>query len=584
MHKSSLSPSTISDTKFESDPLASGRTYDSIQDDKKVLYQPPHPQHIPTSLEIAQANARIADQEVKVAELNVKMAELNVKVVEQRTKLNKLYEEMNLLTRQRDAAAQVARIDRSFIAGKCLSWKCHRAMDSCTFAVIRKVPMDILAEIFLFYLASGECCSPWTLAAVSRTFRITVFSTPRLWSRIAISNKNNCCWLWDGQGQHCNTLLRLQRALARAAAAPLDIIVDLDDDIEMDSEQEKLTTELVRTLFSTSSRWVSLNINNLSWRDFDYRFLEKDYGSLESFVAIFGTPRRLIQAIDRSAPNLTVLEAEYFQIKEFVGLSWWSRLTTLSYKDTYRDDTPTNRIQILDTILQCTLLHNLTLSMGDLHFTADEIALYKSRSLPNLRKLYFINAHCAMLFECPNLTHLSYETNILSRSSTTAAMIHNTNEFRLERLMYCEVDSPFMGQYLAPLVAPNVQDLRIAARWTSLRVDVHKSTLEKMGGLKNLKVNRVKIAKTELDIFVIDPKDRKRSILCPKLVTLDVDCSVPEDGDIKPILKEVAESRHIAGIPLESITYCDSRSKRWNCVKDDSGSPSLPIYSFHPLL
>ena len=77
MHKRSLSPSTISGTKFESeDPLASGRAYNSIKQDKIVLYQSPHPHHAPSSLEIAQANARIANQEVKVAELNVKLAEL----------------------------------------------------------------------------------------------------------------------------------------------------------------------------------------------------------------------------------------------------------------------------------------------------------------------------------------------------------------------------------------------------------------------------------------------------------------------------------------------------------------------------
>ena len=443
--------------------------------------------------------------------------------------------------------------------------------------------MDILAEIFLFCLASRRSCSPWKLATVSRTFRITVLSTPRLWSRIEVCTVPSHPWIWDGQGQHCNTLLQLQRALARAAATPLDITVNLYKASEMDSEQEKLVTELFRTLFSTSSRWVSLNIPDVLWHNFDHILLEKDYGSLESFVASLGTPRRLIQAIDRSAPNLTVLSAKRLQIKEFVGLSWWSRLTTLSYENNGRDDNPANRIQVLDTIVQCTLLHNLTLSMGDLHFTTDEIALYKSRSLPNLRKLYFINAQCAMLFECPNLTHLSYETNVFMHGCTTAAMIHNTNEFRLERLMYCEVDSPFMEQYLAPLVAPNVQDLRIAAGRTSLEADVLKGTLEKMGGLKNIKMSLDKTAKTVLEIFVIDPKDRKRSILCPKLVTLDADCSIPKDGDIRPILKEVAESRHIAGVPLESITCGRSRGTRWTCVKGDSESTSLPIYSFHLL-
>ena len=103
MHKRPLSPSTISGTESEADnePLARMRVYDSNKD---APYQPPHPQHIPSSLEIARASALIADQDVKVAKLN--------------TKLEEMARDTLLLTRQRDAAAQAARNYRSFIAGK----------------------------------------------------------------------------------------------------------------------------------------------------------------------------------------------------------------------------------------------------------------------------------------------------------------------------------------------------------------------------------------------------------------------------------------------------------------------------------
>ena len=578
MRKRSLSPSSISESESESesefeseseseDLLTSRHAYHGIEDDKNVLYQPPHPQHIPSSLEIAQANARIADQEVKLAELNAK--------------LDELARDTLLLTRKRDAAVQAVRNERSFIAGKCLSRNCCRVMNSCTFVVVRKVPTDVLEEIFLFYLASGPSCSPWTLTTVSRTFRVTAFSTPRLWGRITITTEEySHRWMYGSE--QCNTLPRLQRALARAAAAPLDIIVNLKIEPYMDSKKEK---ELLWTLFRTSSRWVSLETKDISIRHLDLRCIEKEYGSLESPLMACATTQRLIQAIARSSPNLTALRAEYVQsqITNSLAFSWWSRLTTLFYRASHRDDNPTDRIRILDSIIQCKLLRQLTLSMNTLRFTTDEIALYNSRSLPNLRKLYFVNVNCAMLFECPNLTHLSYKTNNTMAPCTATTAIHSTNEFRLEHLMYCEVDSPFKGQYLAPLAAPNVQELRIATAWTSLGVGMLESTLEKMGGLKNLKITRIGIAKAGLEIFVIDPRDRKRSILCPKLVTLDVHCWTPRDVDLKPILKKVAESRHIAGIPLASITYGNSSCERWTCVKGDSGSSSLPIYSFHPL-
>jgi hypothetical protein len=74
---------------------------------QNVHHQPPHPQHTPSPLEIAQTNALISDQKVKMVELNAKLGEMT--------------RDMLLLTRQRDAAVQAARNYRSFIAGKCLS-------------------------------------------------------------------------------------------------------------------------------------------------------------------------------------------------------------------------------------------------------------------------------------------------------------------------------------------------------------------------------------------------------------------------------------------------------------------------------
>ena len=532
---------------------------------QNVPHQPPHLQHIPSSIEIAQTSALIVDQEVKMAELSAKIGEMA--------------QGMLLLASQHEATAQVVRNYRFFIAGKCLSSKCSRAMDSCACVVIRRVPMDVLAEIFLFYLASGPSCSPWTLTAVSRVFRVTAFSTPRLWGRITITNQKYLR-RWMNGSEQCNTLPRLQRALSRVAAAPLDIAVNLRTGPYMKPEPQKRAIKLLRTLIPTSSRWASLQIDDLSMHDFDYRCLEKDYGLVVSLVMRGTTPRRLVQAIDRSSPDLTALTAKNVQVENFAALSWWSRLTTLSYEAHIEDDNPEDRIQILDYITRCTGLRELTLSMGRLRFTTDEIALYNSRSLPGLRKLFFINVNCPMLFECPKLTHLSYKTDCSVPSYTDTAAMHSTNVLRLDRLVYCEVASPFVGQYLAPLVAPNLQKLCIKAggwdgafrklwgerseklsveilqlEWTSLAVNVLKSALKGMEGLKILKFRNTQIAKAALKLFALKPKHRKSSILCPNLVTLDVHCPSLKPSDVKPTLKEVAESRRIAGIPLKSLIY-----------------------------
>ena len=536
---------------------------------QNVPHQPPHLQHIPLSLEIAQTSALIVDQEVKMAELNAKLGEMA--------------QDMLLLARQHQAAAQMVRNYRFFIAGKCLSSKCRRAMDSCACVAIRRVPMDVLAEIFLFYLASGPSCSPWTLTAVSRAFRVTAFSTPRLWGRITITIEKYYV-RWVHGSEQCNTLPRLQRALSRVAAAPLDIGINLSTYSHTKPEQQKRAIKLLRTLIRTSSRWVSLRIDNLSMHDFDFRCLERDYGLLVSLVMREATPRRLVQAIDRSSPNLTTLTATIVQVENFAALSWWSRLTTLSYEAHSQDNNPEDRIRILNYITRCTGLRELTLSAARLRFTTGEIALSNSRSLPSLRKLYFINVNCPMLFDCPKLTHLSYKTDFSMRSDPATAVIHSTNVHRLERLVYCEVKSPLVGQYLAPLVAPNLQKLRIKSggwdregqklwekrsekfsleilqlEWVCLGVNVLKSALKEMEGLKILKMRNVEIAKTAFKLFALKPKPRKSSILCPDLVILDVHClSLIKVGDVKPILKEVAESRRIAGTPLTSLIYHSS--------------------------
>ena len=148
MHERSLSLSTISGTESEAgddNPLA--LAYDSDEDDanlytepsddsrtsyelsaygQKALqhivdsmsklkprsfpgldipYQPPHPHHLPSPLEVAQTKALIEDRELEVSELN--------------SKLDELARNMLQLIQKHDTAAEAARNHRSFIAGKC---------------------------------------------------------------------------------------------------------------------------------------------------------------------------------------------------------------------------------------------------------------------------------------------------------------------------------------------------------------------------------------------------------------------------------------------------------------------------------
>lgn len=153
MHERSLSLSTISGTESEAgdEPFAGSVAYDTDEDepdepdlntefsddssisyehehltphdalqhvvnslsklkppffwDSDVPYQPPHPHHLPSPLEVAQTKALIEDREVEVSEYN--------------SRLDELARRMLKVIHQRHIAAKAARNHRSFIAGKC---------------------------------------------------------------------------------------------------------------------------------------------------------------------------------------------------------------------------------------------------------------------------------------------------------------------------------------------------------------------------------------------------------------------------------------------------------------------------------
>ncbi|KAG9091700.1 hypothetical protein FRC06_000447 [Ceratobasidium sp. 370] len=74
-------------------------------------------------------------------------------------------------------------------------------------APVRKLPADILADIFLLLLEDDPLV-PWRLSAVNRQWRTTALTTPRLWSRIRIQPPamptGNALRLWvERSGDTC---------------------------------------------------------------------------------------------------------------------------------------------------------------------------------------------------------------------------------------------------------------------------------------------------------------------------------------------------------------------------------------------
>ncbi|KAF8601930.1 hypothetical protein BDV93DRAFT_607868 [Ceratobasidium sp. AG-I] len=74
-------------------------------------------------------------------------------------------------------------------------------------APVRKLPADILSDIFLLLLEEDSLC-PWTLSSVNKQWRTTALTTPRLWSRIRIMPpampSGNAVRLWvERSGDTC---------------------------------------------------------------------------------------------------------------------------------------------------------------------------------------------------------------------------------------------------------------------------------------------------------------------------------------------------------------------------------------------
>lgn len=61
------------------------------------------------------------------------------------------------------------------------------------FAPIRKMPDELLGDVFLIIWASGDKKCAWKLATVNRKWRNVALSIPRLWSTIQLKTNTAIC-------------------------------------------------------------------------------------------------------------------------------------------------------------------------------------------------------------------------------------------------------------------------------------------------------------------------------------------------------------------------------------------------------
>ena len=118
---------------------------------------------------------------------------------------------------------------------------------SSLFAPIRRLPAEILSEIFLLaFIVSG--CSALRLMRVCRFWRLVLLTTPRFWSTIIVRT-------WT-------SIDLVEFLLERTGRVTLDVEIDTDSDSGTDVSNPNEPFAALAMVAKTSARWKNLTIHS----------------------------------------------------------------------------------------------------------------------------------------------------------------------------------------------------------------------------------------------------------------------------------------------------------------------------------
>jgi hypothetical protein len=121
---------------------------------------------LPTAAALAEAKRTLSDQHRELGRLDVDIASAE--------------EALETLIRDGKRAIEDLKVQRSQV---------ERRIEQTLAYVspLRRLPHDMLRQIFLFTWEQHPCCA-WVLAAVCITWRRMALSTPQLWSKVSPQN------------------------------------------------------------------------------------------------------------------------------------------------------------------------------------------------------------------------------------------------------------------------------------------------------------------------------------------------------------------------------------------------------------
>ena len=282
---------------------------------------------------------------------------------------------------------------------------------------IHKLPFELLCLIFLHCIQAD---SPWTLAHVSHLWRTVTLSTPRLWAGVRIagirSREGSKNPRWSDGLEYCDSVPRLQSALARAGAVPLDVCIGTHDFYHIYVTQEE-NTENDRTREALLEECCKMAVDN--WRSLEIarcwvlHFTNVDglmhgrFTNLEE-LSICGFQSSVFHHLLVDAPRLRTITLRHVCLRPFAALPFWSKIRSFSLVRAFLFDD--DEFDAFATILEtCQSLESLQIELKDIH-RPQWAPLHSRRpvTLPHLRSLTY-HGVWAIPIAAPNLVQLAIE-------------------------------------------------------------------------------------------------------------------------------------------------------------------------------
>ena len=350
------------------------------------------------------------------------------------------------------------------LAKPALSPTLHRPIPPST---VHMLPFELLGLVFLHYIQTD---SPWTLTHVSRLWRTVAFSTPRLWAGVRVagirSREGSKTPRWSDGLEYCDSVPRLQSALARAGAVPLDVCIGTHDFhhayvTQEQNEQNNRTREaLLEECFKMGvDNWRSLEIA----RCWVLHFTAVDgmlHGRLANLeeLSICGFQSSALHHLLVDAPRLTTVALRHVSLRPYAVLPFWSQIRSLSLVKAFLFDN--DEFDAFATVLEASRsLESLQIELKDFH--RPQWAPLHPRgpiALSSLRSLTYCG-HWAIPIVAPNLVQLAIE-DIRLPELLEAKHLDGVSFIELPNLIRLSLSRTILPD-LASLRAPRLKDLTL---------------------------------------------------------------------------------------------------------------------------